>query len=690
MNSRNILKTVFPVLLIFGFIVVFVQPQSDTVALADHRMDWRFGVSEAGPTSVRSQEGRAAMAVPNVGVTEWDDAQPLPHADRVARYGHAQCAEDPDSFYLISGFGKDYTTPTDKVWRFDAADNQWIPLADIPAGQGGISSVCYDGNIYVLGGGKTNQFYIYDIDANEWASAPPLPRNVWGAAAGAYGGFIYLIGGDDDSGVSNQVDIYDISAGAWIGTGAPMPAAAAMPGFAQAGKYLYVVGGWGDASPVQNLNRTLRYNMKSDSWEEGPAFTSARADLALAVTASHLYAIGGDADGDSYVDPTTLVEKLDHTAWPGGSWQAADPLPEALTAFTGGFCTGAAAGGEVWSVAGYTGVNVVSYNRYLPAGDCFREFEPVLSGDVLAKPGPPEATVTYTLSLENLGNARDIFTLSLADNTWVSSIGQTEVALAAGTGAQVTVQVTVPADANEDDRDTVTFKAVSRGDPGKEASVSLTTTAVWKPVAAFQASASSVRAGDMVAFTNTSVGIAPITYLWEFGDGTTSADENPTHTFDAPGLYTVTLTAANSHGSDTFERTISVVPVIDLAIELTISPLQVRLGQPMTLTIEVTNLSDDPATGVIAAGEIPEFVQVVGSSEICSPDAPLLACDYGVIDGGASKTAWVTLILTGAGVFEFGMTVSSNEEDPDLSNNTGAALIQIYHTVFMPVVARLE
>ncbi|MFY9310545.1 MAG: PKD domain-containing protein [Bacteroidia bacterium] len=52
-----------------------------------------------------------------------------------------------------------------------------------------------------------------------------------------------------------------------------------------------------------------------------------------------------------------------------------------------------------------------------------------------------------------------------------------------------------------------------------------------------------------VDFTNTS--IFAITYLWDFGDGTTSVDENPSHDYINPGLYTVTLMAFGATGTDT-------------------------------------------------------------------------------------------------------------------------------------------
>ena len=43
----------------------------------------------------------------------------------------------------------------------------------------------------------------------------------------------------------------------------------------------------------------------------------------------------------------------------------------------------------------------------------------------------------------------------------------------------------------------------------------------------------------------------PTSWQWSFGDGGTSNQENPSHTYQASGTYTVTLTATNSFGSDT-------------------------------------------------------------------------------------------------------------------------------------------
>lgn len=63
---------------------------------------------------------------------------------------------------------------------------------------------------------------------------------------------------------------------------------------------------------------------------------------------------------------------------------------------------------------------------------------------------------------------------------------------------------------------------------------------------------SSVSAGCPVLkvdFFNTS--IYAITYLWDFGDGSTSVLENPSHYYVNSGLYTVTLMAFGATGTDT-------------------------------------------------------------------------------------------------------------------------------------------
>lgn len=59
-----------------------------------------------------------------------------------------------------------------------------------------------------------------------------------------------------------------------------------------------------------------------------------------------------------------------------------------------------------------------------------------------------------------------------------------------------------------------------------------------------------VNAGGSVAFTDSSDNY-PTTWAWTFGDGGTSAQQNPSHTYAANGTYTVCLIATNAGGSST-------------------------------------------------------------------------------------------------------------------------------------------
>ncbi|OCQ21405.1 hypothetical protein A7985_12375 [Pseudoalteromonas luteoviolacea] len=53
----------------------------------------------------------------------------------------------------------------------------------------------------------------------------------------------------------------------------------------------------------------------------------------------------------------------------------------------------------------------------------------------------------------------------------------------------------------------------------------------------------------VVSFSDTSVDDQGITaYLWDFGDGNTSTQSNPSHTFDKPGQHKVTLRVEDAHG----------------------------------------------------------------------------------------------------------------------------------------------
>lgn len=74
------------------------------------------------------------------------------------------------------------------------------------------------------------------------------------------------------------------------------------------------------------------------------------------------------------------------------------------------------------------------------------------------------------------------------------------------------------------------------------------------PVASFSGTPTSGTAPLTVAFSDSSTG-SPTSWSWTFGDGGTSTAQNPSHTYSATGTYTVSLTVANTVGSNTLTRT---------------------------------------------------------------------------------------------------------------------------------------
>jgi len=131
-----------------------------------------------------------------------------------------------------------------------------------------------------------------------------------------------------------------------------MPAAAAAAGYAQAGPYLYVAGGWNDQSPTTNVAVTQRLDLRTGSWSVGPAFSPATADFALAATDSAVYAIAGDRPGGGFFDDSKATYRLATSLWPAGTWTASDPLTLGMSANRGGFCTEGFLGQEVWTMGG--------------------------------------------------------------------------------------------------------------------------------------------------------------------------------------------------------------------------------------------------------------------------------------------------------------------------------------------------
>ncbi|HPQ75772.1 MAG TPA: PKD domain-containing protein [Methanoregulaceae archaeon] len=114
-------------------------------------------------------------------------------------------------------------------------------------------------------------------------------------------------------------------------------------------------------------------------------------------------------------------------------------------------------------------------------------------------------------------------------------------------------------------------------------------TVVTTPVASFYGEPTEGTAPLLVQFTDTSDG-NPKKWLWQFGDGSYSFQQNPYHLYRNPGIYTVKLTVTNSAGSDTVTMTdyivVTSLPVADFSANRTsgVVPMAVQFTDKTTGT----------------------------------------------------------------------------------------------------------
>ncbi len=99
-------------------------------------------------------------------------------------------------------------------------------------------------------------------------------------------------------------------------------------------------------------------------------------------------------------------------------------------------------------------------------------------------------------------------------------------------------------------------------------------------------------------------------YQWAFGDGGTSQEENPVHTYQKAGTYKAVLTVTNRCGVS--EKDEAVVTVFKGAspfvgtLEKSFSPATVLPGEETDLTLTVRNTTQSDFTNVTVLDDIPE------------------------------------------------------------------------------------
>ncbi|EMR02843.1 FG-GAP-like repeat-containing protein [Cesiribacter andamanensis] len=317
----------------------------------------------------------------------------------------------------------------------------------------------------------------------------------------------------------------------------------------------------------------------------GTPLSATGSSIEITDAGTYAVTISAAADGCSLSSGT--VQVVSGTGG-GGSTVAMEPIAATCiggsailkaTAMTGATYVWSGPNGftTTTSTASHTLTNVQtsaagSYSVVIKVGEC--QFTPV--AQTLTVNSKPTASITASATAFCAGTSLTLQAPSgFAAYQWklnganYTGTGATTASISTGTAGSYTVVITN-----------------SNGCSAESAAVAITQTQA--PVASFSAPATACLQ-QAVSFQNSSTyasGHTPV-YAWSFGDGKTSSEANPTHTYPAAGTYTVNLTVSYGSGScsNSSSKTITVVaaPEIELLAD---GPTAFCPGESVMLRLE--------------------------------------------------------------------------------------------------------
>jgi len=175
--------------------------------------------------------------------------------------------------------------------------------------------------------------------------------------------------------------------------------------------------------------------------------------------------------------------------------------------------------------------------------------------------------------------------------------------------------------------------------------------------ATINASPTSGQVPLTISFTgNATGGSSPYTYSWNFGDGTSSSTQNPSHTYSTAGDYTATLTVTDSASSQDSES-------VTINASTPPSPL-------------VASLVASPTSG-----QVPLSVNFTGGAIGGSPPYTY-SWNFG--DGVSSSSQNPSHTYSTAGNYTATLTVTDNASNQDIESVTISTSAPPLHTVTTP------
>lgn len=192
-----------------------------------------------------------------------------------------------------------------------SATSSWRSLAPAHLERTEVGAARIGNAIYVVGGfvrpsHTTAAVERYEIDRDRWQPLPPMPVAVNHPAVTSYEGFLYVYGGYRDASfgpVTAALQRYDPVSGSWTRL-PPAPTARAAAALAGLDGRLYAAGGVGGDEVVGTLEV---YDIAERRWHAAKSMRVAREHIASVATDEGIYVLGGRSDGRNL----KVVERFD-------------------------------------------------------------------------------------------------------------------------------------------------------------------------------------------------------------------------------------------------------------------------------------------------------------------------------------------------------------------------------------------
>ena len=171
-----------------------------------------------------------------------------------------------------------------------------------------------------------------------------------------------------------------------------------------------------------------------------------------------------------------------------------------------------------------------------------------------------------------------------------------------------------------------------------------------QPVATASATPTSGNAPLAVNFTGSVVGgDAPLTYFWDFNDGTNSTSQNPQHTYSAAGIYNATFKATDFDGDSSVSSVIINVsnpppPSFDFSVVITPTGANISKGTSAASFVTVTLLSGASQTVTLSQSGCPLFAECLFN---VTSDNPTFTSNFTVTNTTSTPLGNYTINITG-------------------------------------------